>query len=273
MANMSHGQRPVYTHGHHESVLRSHEWRTAERASGYLLSSLRPGMDLLDVGCGPGTITVDLARRVAPGRVLGVDASADVVARARARAEESGLSNLGFAVDDIFSLQVADRSFDVVHAHQVLQHLSRPVEALIELRRVLRDGGLLAVRDGDYGTFVWAPDDPLLDRWLSLYHEVAVRNGGEPDAGRYLFGWVRAAGFGDLRATTSTWTFADPETRDWWGGTWAERVVSSDFARHALDHGLSDQAELEAIAGAFRRWADAPDGWFAMLHAEVLATR
>lgn len=263
----------MYTHGHHESVLRSHEWRTAERAAGYLLDSLRPGMDLLDAGCGPGTVTVDLARRVAPGRVLGVDASADVVARAAARAGESGPSNVAFVVGDVSSLQLADATFDVVHAHQLLQHLAHPVEALVELRRVLRDGGRLAVRDADYGALVWSPADPLLDRWLSLYHEVAARNGGEPDAGRHLFGWVRAAGYHDVRASSSTWTFADPETRDWWGGSWAERVVSSDFARHALDQGLSDQAELEAIAAAFRRWAASPEGWFAVLHGEVLATR
>jgi SAM-dependent methyltransferase len=270
---MSHVQQAVYTHGHHESVLRSHEWRTAERAASYLLGSLRPGMDLLDVGCGPGTVTVDLAQRVAPGRVLGVDVSAEVVARAAARAEASGPANVTFAVDNVISLHLADATFDVVHAHQLLQHLAHPVEALRELRRVMRDGGLLAVRDADYGTFVWSPADPLLDRWLALYHDVTTRAGGEPDAGRHLFGWVRAAGFRDVRASSSTWTFADPQTRDWWGGTWAERVVSSDFARYVLDGGLSDRAELEAIAGAFRRWAASPDGWFAMLHAEVLATR
>src|SRR4029078_5394202 len=73
----------VYTHGHHESVLRRHTWRTAENSAGYLLAVLRPGLDLLDVGCGPGTITVDLAARVAPGRVLGLDPAAGVVDEAR----------------------------------------------------------------------------------------------------------------------------------------------------------------------------------------------
>src|SRR6188472_2086916 len=69
-------RRPdTYTHGHHESVLRSHEWRTAENSAAYLLPHLQPGMDLLDVGCGPGTITLDLARLVAPGHVVGVDAA------------------------------------------------------------------------------------------------------------------------------------------------------------------------------------------------------
>jgi ubiquinone/menaquinone biosynthesis C-methylase UbiE len=273
---MSHRQ-PVYTHGHHESVLRSHEWRTAENAAGYLLGELRPGMDLLDAGCGPGTVTVDLARRVAPGRVLGVDASAGVIARAQALAEAgapapgTAPADVAFAVGDLYALDLPDRSFDVVHAHQVLQHLDRPVEALVELRRVLRPGGLLAVRDADYAAFAWAPADPALDRWLDLYRRMAVRNGGEPDAGRHLLGWVRAAGFGEPRAASSTWTFADPASRAWWGGLWADRVLHSAFASQARDYGLAGDAELAAIAGAWRRWAASPDGWFAVLHGEVLA--
>jgi SAM-dependent methyltransferase len=262
----------VYTHGHHESVLRSHRWRTAENSAGYLLGSLRPGLDLLDVGCGPGNITVDLARRVAPGRVLGVDVAPDIVRQARSDATGQGLE-VGFEVTDVYALDLEDATFDVVHAHQVLQHLRDPVAALVEMRRVLRPAGLLAVRDSDYGTFVWSPEDPLLTRWLALYHDVTAHNGADADAGRRLFGWVRAAGFEEATASSSTWTFADPESRRWWGDLWADRVRLSSFATQAVAAGLSDAAELEAIAGAFRRWADAPDGFFALLHGEVLARR
>lgn len=74
----------VYTHGHHESVLRSHTWRTAENSAAYLLGSLRPHMRILDIGCGPGTITADLAERVPEGHVTGVDRSPEIVERARA---------------------------------------------------------------------------------------------------------------------------------------------------------------------------------------------
>src|SRR5687768_7501187 len=191
-----------YTHGHAEPVLQAHRWRTAENSAAYLLPALRPGLDLLDVGCGPGTITVDLAARVAPGRVLGIDVSQDPLSEARAAAERAGVA-VTFEVGDVYALAEADDSFDVVHAHQVLQHLTDPVAALREMARVCRPGGVIAVRDVDYGAFVTFPADAGLDRWMDLYHRVARRNGAEPDAGRRLLAWAHGAGLRDVTATTS----------------------------------------------------------------------
>ncbi|HET9050586.1 MAG TPA: methyltransferase domain-containing protein [Candidatus Dormibacteraeota bacterium] len=263
----------IYTHGHHESVLRSHSWRTAENSAGYLLDHLRPGMDVLDVGCGPATITADLAHLVAPGRTVGVDVAPGIVVQAAALAAERGSAHLVFATASVDALPFAGATFDVAHAHQVLQHLPHPVRALREMRRVLRPGGLLAVRDSDYTARAYAPRDPLLDRWLELYHQVTAHNGAEADAGRHLLGWARAAGFEDVRASSSTWTFADPRTRAWWGGLWADRVRKSAFADQAVEYALSTPDELAAIAAAWRRWAEHPDGFLAILHGEVLARR
>ena len=124
-------EKAVYTHGHHESVLRSHRWRTVENSAAYLMPHLRAGVRLLDVGCGPGTMTTDFARRLAPGVVVGIDASAQVIAEARR--DHPGVS---FTTGDVYRLDVPDASFDIVHAHQVLQHLADPVAALKEMRRV-----------------------------------------------------------------------------------------------------------------------------------------
>jgi ubiquinone/menaquinone biosynthesis C-methylase UbiE len=258
----------VYTHGHHESVLRSHRWRTAENSAGYLLPRLRPGLDLLDVGCGPGTITLDLAARVAPGRVVGIDAADDVVAEA----ERSNARGVEFRVGDVYELDFEDESFDVVHAHQVLQHLTDPIAALREAGRVLRSGGTLAVRDSDYGAFAWAPADPRLDRWMELYQAVTRHNRAEPNAGRYLLGWVRAAGFAEVNVSSSTWTFADDEARGWWGALWAERATKSGFATQAVAYGYTNLTELAAIAEGFRDWSNNPDGYFCIPHGEILAT-
>src|SRR3954469_8993274 len=175
----------IYTHGHGDEVLRAYRRRTAENSAGYLLAALRPGLDLLDVGCGPGSITVDLAARVAPGRVLGVDVASAPLEQARGLAARAG-GQAEFRVGDVYALEADDDSFDVVHAHQVLQHLTDPVAALREMARVGRPGGRSAVRAVDYGPFVTYPADEGLARWLDVYPAVARRNGAEPDAGRRL---------------------------------------------------------------------------------------
>jgi SAM-dependent methyltransferase len=263
----------TYTHGHHESVLRSHTWRTADNSAAYLLPHLRSGQRVLDIGCGPGTITADLARLVAPGEVVGLDASSDVVAQAQEHASGLDRPNLRFEVGDLFALAHPDGAFDVVHAHQVLQHLGDPVAALVQMRRVLRPGGVLAVRDGDYGAFTWAPADPVLDRWLQLYLAITARNGHDALVGRSLLRLAHEAGFGDVTVSSANWTFADPESRAWWGGLWADRVRYSRFAEQAVGYGLSTPEELDSIARAFLGWAASGDGVFIVPHVEILARR
>lgn len=260
--------RDTYTHGHHESVLRSHQWRTVENSAGYLLPHLRPGVELLDVGCGPGTITRDFARLVAPGRVVGVDNTDDVLAVARA---QDGLlpDNLEFQQGDAYALRFDDHCFDIVHAHQVLQHLSDPVAALREMRRVCRPGGIVAVRDSDYAEMAWFPQLPGLDAWIDLYHRIARANNAEPDAGRRLLSWCRSAGFDDITASASAWCFASREELDWWAGLWQDRVRASAFATQALERGFATRQQLEDIARAWEEWAGSPDAWFGILHSEI----
>src|SRR4030088_3089750 len=163
----------VYSHGHHESVLRSHLWRTAANSAAYLLPWLKPGMDLLDIGCGPGNLTADLATRVSPGRTIGLDSAEDVLEIARRGAPEG----VDFVAGDAYHLDYADDSFDVIHAHQFLQHLADPVAALVEMRRVVKPGGLVAARDADYGGMTWYPANRWLERWQELQRTVVRDNG------------------------------------------------------------------------------------------------
>jgi SAM-dependent methyltransferase len=271
-------QRDIYTHGHHDSVLRSQRWRTVDNSAAYLLPYLRPGQRVLDVGCGPGTITIDLAHRVAPGVVVGIDNHPAPLEQARAEAQRQSVRNVSFAVADAYHLDVAtvelsinsDGMFDVVHAHQLLQHLAEPVAALREMRRVCAPGGVVAARDADYAAMTWYPPQPGLDRWLALYQQVARGNRGEPDAGRRLLSWARAAGFSTITSSATAWCYATPEERAWWGGLWAERVTSSVFAAQALERHVATREDLQDMALAWRQWAEHDDGWFAVLHGEVV---
>lgn len=258
----------VYTHGHHESVLRSHKWRTAENSAAYLLPHLAPDATVLDVGCGPGTITADLADRVPQGHVTGIDAAREVIEQARETAGDR--ANLEFATGDVYALGYPDGSFDVVHAHQVLQHLGDPVRALREMRRVTKPGGLVAVRDVDYGSMSWYPDSPVLDEWQQVYLAVARGNGGDPRAGRRLHVWAREAGFADVTCSSSNWTYATEAERSWWGGLWADRTVKSSYAANATQGGYATAETLARIADGWRNWAADEDGWFLCPHGEIL---
>ncbi|HUO37291.1 MAG TPA: class I SAM-dependent methyltransferase [Mycobacterium sp.] len=105
----------IYTHGHQEPVLRSHQLRTAANSAGYLIPHLRPGLSVLDIGCGPGTITADLADLVAPGPVTAIEPVPDALDEAR---EAAGTRNIRFEITDVHDLPYADDEFDVVHAHR-----------------------------------------------------------------------------------------------------------------------------------------------------------
>ncbi|MGW8481918.1 class I SAM-dependent methyltransferase [Microbacterium sp. NPDC055903] len=258
-----------YTHGHHESVLRSHSNRTIANSAEYLSAHLSPDASLLDIGAGPGTITADFATRVA--RVTATEIGEAELDLSRRAVREQGLENVSFSVEDVHALGFEDDSFDIVHTHQVLQHVADPVQALREMRRVAKPGGVVAARDADYAGFIWFPLLGELDEWLRLYREAARANGGEPDAGRRLLSWAKAAGFEDVTATASTWCYSTPEERAWWGGLWAERILESALARQLTREGLATAADLQRISAAWLAWAEADDGWFLLPHGEIVA--
>lgn len=260
-----------YTHGHGAAVLSAHARRSAADSAAHLLPHLSAGMDLLDVGCGPATITADLAECVAPGRVVALDAAADALEAARATLSERGLSEqVELSCGDVMALPFEDGSFDVVHAHQVLQHLADPVGALVEMRRLTRSGGIVAVRDAVYSAMTWFPDPEGMEQWRSVYMTTARTNGGEPDAGSRLLSWARAAGFTDVTASASTWCYATPADRAWQSETWAQRCLTS-FGPQAVDLGLAREADLETMAEAWRQWGGSEDSWFVIVHGEVIA--
>ncbi|KAF8838659.1 UbiE family methyltransferase [Paxillus ammoniavirescens] len=264
----------IYSYGHPESVIRSLSWRTAQNSASYLLPHLKPTMNILDVGCGPGTITADLARLVPQGRVTGIDYSTSgILEHARKHAAEQGITNIHFQNGDICNLEnVPNDTYDVVHCHQVLQHVRDPVQALREMKRVTGPGGLVAVREADSKAITWFPESDTMDEFMELYQKVARANHTEPDAGRRLVSWALAAGFGrrDIDATAGTWCYSTPEERAWWCSMSADRTVHSTFATQAVEKGLATEQKLERLAQHWREWGEKEDGWLAILHGEVV---
>ena len=266
----------TYAQGYHPTVLRSHQWRTASNSAAYLLQYLKPSMKILDIGCGPGTLTLSLAAHVPSGNIIGIDHSAAVIETAQSllSSASSPPTNIFFQTGDIYALEFPEGTFDVVHAHQVLQHLSRPVEAMREMMRVTKPGGLVAVRESDSKSFTWFPASPLLSRWHNLHEKLARNAGGEPDAGRRLHVWAYEAGFQpkQVKCSASAWCFASQEDREWWGGMWADRVSHSQgWGDRAMEQGLvQNLEELEDIGRGWREWVSKEDGWYGMMHGEII---
>ncbi|ORY82354.1 UbiE/COQ5 family methyltransferase [Leucosporidium creatinivorum] len=268
----------AYFQGHDAAVLRSHASRTAQTSAAYLIPHLKPGFKILDCGCGPGTISVSLAELVPEGSVVGIEpagVSSTVLENARKLAAEKDVDNVKFEIADIHNLQASFEagSFDVVHAHQVLQHISDPVKALKEMRRVLKPDGILAVREGDFDGMTMYPDLPALHRWRQLHHEVAEASGGQPNAGRRLHAWARKAGFepSKMIKSASLQSFMDYEGVKWWGQMWEERMRGTEFRKRALEGGKATEAELDEIAEGWKQWHESEDAWFTYTHGELLA--
>lgn len=265
------GRERHYLHGHSASALRSHGARTAETSAAYLLPHLRPSDVVLDIGCGPGSITLGLARRVPDGRVIGIDVAEAAVAAARAAAGAAGDEVTEFRTGDVYALDLPDASVDVVHAHQVLQHLADPEAALREMRRVCRPGGLVAVRDADYAGMFWHPQPAGLDAWRALYRRLARHAGGQPDAGRHLPAWVRAAGFEQVEVSAEVWAWTTREEVATWARDWSDRIRTPDLGGRAVDLGYASAEQIEDIAAAWLDWGAQPEAMFVVPHVEALA--
>jgi ubiquinone/menaquinone biosynthesis C-methylase UbiE len=155
-------------------LLRNDEWsrnvfarRTGEAAR-FLLPYLRPGMRLIDCGCGPGSITVNLAQAIESGEAIGIDVREEAVVQGRMLARQRGVSKLEFLVASIYQLPFADGSVDAAFTSAVLQHLAAPLAALREIRRVLKPGGVIGIVDGSSTITFRYPASPALEMWDQL---------------------------------------------------------------------------------------------------------
>lgn len=263
----------TYTTDHAPSVLRTHSWRSAANSAGYLIPHIQPHMTILDIGCGPGSITVDFARLVPHGHVKGVECVPDPLDQARALASSQGVANISFEIGDIHRLPFPDNSYDVAHAHQVLQHIADPVQALREMRRVVKPGGFVACRES--ASMTWYPDSEGLEAWDELSTRMRRAKGGNSSPGRYIHVWAESAGFARTKIMKSagSWCFSSDEEREYWGGSMAARARSSGFTKMAIDGGFSTKEELERMASGWEEFTQNQDGWFGLLHGEIICLK
>lgn len=243
----------AYTPGHGDNAVNFMRHRRAATHAAFALDLFKPGMAVLDCGCGPGSITLDLARLVRPGAVIGVDAQGEQFAEARAVAAREGL-DLGFQEASVMALPFAQATFDAVFSHALFEHLSNPAAAAREVARVLKPGGFFAVRSPDWGGFLLYPYPPVVEQAIFAYQKRQRAHGGDPQAGRKLPAILRAAGFVRVKSSASYEIYDDPR-----------RIA--EYLAVQLDRG----AEVETTeASALRRWCADPDALFAQAWVEAV---
>jgi ubiquinone/menaquinone biosynthesis C-methylase UbiE len=235
--------------------------RGAPERAEFALPLLHPGARVLDVGCGPGSITLGLSPAA---HVLGVDVEPGQVEIARRAAKLSRSSTVEFLAASVYLLPLADESLDVVFSHALFEHLARPADALTELRRVLRPGGSIALSTSDWSRAKLRPRTANVDAALRGYYLLRKRSGGDPFAGKRLAEHVERAGFRVVR--TRTRHRSDMTYREL--ANYVEARLGA-----ALEEPGRDRDQLASAARSAWAWARGSDGDFEQCWTEIIATR
>jgi len=164
-------------------------------------TSYPAGSRVLEAGCGVGAQTVTLAGNSPNALITSVDISEASITEAKRKVAAAGLTNVQFEQADIFNLPYGPDSFDHIFVCFVLEHLSRPVEALHTLKNHLRPGGTITVIEGDHGSVYFYPDSEAAHKAIRCQVELQRRAGGNAMVGRELYPLLRNAGFGSVRVS------------------------------------------------------------------------
>jgi ubiquinone/menaquinone biosynthesis C-methylase UbiE len=230
----------------------------------FLVAHLRPGLDVLDVGCGVGSIALDAADTVRPGRVVGVDMDPRQIAIARSAAGARDVPTAEFVVGSVYSLPFADASFDVVYSNAVLVYVQDPLRALAEMRRVMRPGGVAAVSHDDWETLVFSPDLPAVRTAADLLRQTVESEGGNSRHSRHLRGMLLEAGFQRTEGVaTAPEVYGTQERTRWFAEFMIGALTAPAMRDSILDAGWATPDDLQAIVEGVRTWGERPDAFAA----------
>lgn len=264
--------RPLYGYDSAE-VQADYTTRRADAVADFLLPHLKPGMSLLDCGCGPGSITLGLARAVLPGQAVGIDLELTMIERAKVLASENQVSNVEFKVADIYDLPFDEGQFDVVFSSSVLEHLAEPVRALRAMHRVLKPGGLTAIIRTDWKNPFIVPENESMSRFLELFEGGFNRHGGSLNRGRYLSTDMKEAGYEVVEFAARFGNNTDNESVKSVVDGYINWMENLPLFRESIQLGLTTAAELESIKIGMKEWSRHPDVFFANTQIQAIGRK
>ena len=262
---------PYYTLGYKEEYIEFLNRRDVTTHAAHLLPLLKPGLRVLDFGCGPGTLTLGMAELVKPGEVHGIDMEESQIEMAKSSAEKGGHDNVLFQVGDVTDLPFEDDSFDVAHCHSVLMFVPDTLAALTEVKRVLKPGGVIASRETIMESSFLRPDlYSLNDIWL-IYSNLVEFDEGHPEMGKDLKGRLLEAGFMDVRASASFGSFSTTEDVDFFRAFVSGWFLSEQIIETAIAYGATSEKQSDDVRRALEQWAGHPSAFGAIAYGEAIA--
>ena len=263
-----------YVLGYDEGVVEKLEQRDARREAAFLLPFFPLFGSVLDAGCGPGSITLGLAKMLPKGSVIGVDLDAGQVARAQSLAAERGISNARFEEADVAALPFPDNTFDVVFAHTLMMHLADPRAALAEICRVCKPGGIVGLRDG-LGSFDHLPGFPAGAKVADLQALLMAATracGGTPDVGVRIRGWLNELGMEVVLTQAHSVVYDKPEDLTLLCG-WHRSLLQGRLGQTAVAAGLLSAEALLDLLDRMGDWASDPSAISVVVWVEHVARK
>ena len=262
---------PDYTMGFSDEFMESLRRYTAEASAAHLLPYLRPGLRVLDFGCGPGTISVGLAKVIDPGELHGVDMEESQIALARSVCAAYGQENAKFHVGDITDLPFEDGFFDVAHCHNVLMHVPETQAVLTEVKRVLKSGGILACREMICESSFTHPDFGVIRNAWNMFEDLLEADDGHPQMGKDLKTHIHKAGFGSIQVSASFDIYSWPKNVAFIYGLAQQWFLSPEITEAAIKYGASTRELCDQISDAYDKWKDHPGAVCGVAFGEAIA--
>ncbi|MHA1974085.1 MAG: methyltransferase domain-containing protein [Candidatus Hodarchaeales archaeon] len=260
-----------YSFGYNKGVLDYLICR-AQKSFDFILPHLKPELEVLECGCGPGVVTFEIAKEVINGSVIGIDIDKDLIDSNNKKVDESKIKNLKFEVANILELPYPDNFFDIVYMQALIVHIKNPVNAIREIHRVLKSNGLILLREPIMDRTIMSPEEPLLLEAIELVQRAIRSYGGDSSVGRKLWPLLNEVGFRGI-LISSKW--GQPDSLDEWTDFyegWAE-VYRGKIGDIILEEGWADEKHLTEMSNAFLNLGKNKKGYAAAPWGEAVGRK